>query len=92
MEPVFSQSALLDPFEDLKKEFDAWQKSLVAKLCEAERGIAKGNGAQTRRYVVYREIFDATLPWIEAWFEELIALLREAGHVCHRMPKDTPNH
>lgn len=92
LEPVFSQNALFDPTQKFKKQFDAWQKSLVSQLDEADRNTARGNGYQTRRYAVYREIFDAVLPQIQAWFDELVALLAEAGHVCHRMPKDTSSH
>lgn len=80
LEPVFSQSALFDPAGKFKMQFDAWQKSLVSQLDRAEHGIEKGKGSQTLRYVAYREIFDAVLPVIEAWFDEFVALLAEAGH------------
>lgn len=92
LQPVFSQTALFDPAQDFKKQFDAWQKSLVSQLDEAERGIVKGKGYQTRRYAAYREIFDAVLPQIEAWFDAMVALLAEAGYVDHRMPNDTSGH
>lgn len=80
LESVFSGSALFDPDQVFKKQFDTWQKSLVSQLDLAEEGIKKGKGSQTFRYAAYREIFDAVLPVIEAWFDEFVSLLAEAGH------------
>lgn len=80
LDSVFSESALFDPDQEFKKQFDTWQKSLVSQLDLAEEGIGKGKGSQNLRYAAYREIFDAVLPVIEAWFDEFVALLAEAGH------------
>lgn len=80
LEPIFSQSALFDPDQEFKKQFDTWQKSLVSQLDRAEHGIKKGKGSQTLRYAAYRRIFDDAHPVIKAWFDEFVALLAEAGH------------
>jgi hypothetical protein len=80
------QSALFDPAQKFKKQFDAWQKTLVSQLGEADRNTARGNGYQTRRFEVYREIFAREFPAIEAWFDELNTLIvaapnAEASHI-----------
>lgn len=80
LQPVFSQSALFDPAQKFKNQFEAWQKSLVLQLDQAKQGIKGGKVYQTRPFDAYQSILDATHPVIKAWFDELIALLAEAGH------------
>jgi hypothetical protein len=92
LQPVFSKSALFDPPQKFQKEFNAWQKSIVSQLDRAERNIERGPGYQTRRFDAYREIFYDNYPVIRAWFDELVALLAEAGYVDHRMPKGAISH
>lgn len=78
LQPVFSQSALFDPAQEFKKQFDGWRKSLVSQLDQAERNIEKGKGYQIRRFEAYREIFAREYPVIEAWFDGIIKLLISA--------------
>jgi hypothetical protein len=69
LEPVFSQSALFDPAQHFKRQFDAWQKSLVLQLEQAERHIKRGKEYQARRFAAYQKIFNIQHQIIKGWFE-----------------------
>jgi hypothetical protein len=75
--PVFSQSALFDPKRKFKKQFDAWHKSFVWQLAQAERYTEKGSEYQSRLAGAYTEVFYASYPAIKELVEELKTLIGE---------------